>query len=242
MMKVQIISDLHTEFKGGDNNYLKFLKSDADVLVIAGDLSIFHYLEKNIEYLCNMFSNVIYVTGNHDYYHSSFKYIDGMMGDLNKKLKNFHWLNNDVVTIQGQRFIGATLWFERNPQSLDKTIQSYINDFQLIKNCNPIAFDKYEETVRFFESEMQEGDIVVTHQMPSYRSIPPHFEKSLLNVYFANPLDDLIREKKPAFWIHGHTHDPCRYIIGNTQLICNPLGYPRETKHFNFVDKLIIDV
>jgi predicted phosphodiesterase len=29
-------------------------------------------------------------------------------------------------------------------------------------------------------------------------------------------------------WIHGHTHTPCQYVVGDTRVICNPIGYPRE--------------
>lgn len=241
-MKIQIISDLHTEFVGGVNSYLDFLKSDAEVLVVAGDLSVRQYLERNIIYLCDMFPEVIYVTGNHDYYDSNFQHIDEMMMNLQAKLDNFTWLNNNTVKIGGQRFIGATLWFEENPISKDEITKKFIADFGLIKDCDPIAFHRYDETVRYFEKEMKEGDLVVTHQMPSDRSTPPRFEKSLINCYFANPLEDLIREKKPAYWVHGHTHDPCRYNIGDTWLICNPLGYPREQRHWNFEERLIIDV
>ena len=30
-------------------------------------------------------------------------------------------------------------------------------------------------------------------------------------------------------WIHGHTHAPCNYTVGETQVICNPRGYPGES-------------
>jgi UDP-2,3-diacylglucosamine pyrophosphatase LpxH len=33
-----------------------------------------------------------------------------------------------------------------------------------------------------------------------------------------------------AIWIHGHTHRPENYRIGNTQVIANPRGYfPHES-------------
>lgn len=241
-LRIQIVSDLHTEFVGGRNNYLDFLKSDAEVLVVAGDASNFHYLETTLLYLCEMFPEVIYVAGNHDYYHSNFQMIDEIFRNLQARLDNFTWLNNSTVKIGGRRFIGATLWFEGNPMSENKLFQRYMNDFNLISGFIPDVFHKYDETVRFFEAEMEEGDIVVTHHMPSYRSVPVRFEKSLLNAFFANHLDDLIRDKKPDIWIHGHTHDPMNYNIGETQIICNPLGYPRENRKGElFEEKLIID-
>jgi predicted NBD/HSP70 family sugar kinase len=29
-------------------------------------------------------------------------------------------------------------------------------------------------------------------------------------------------------WVHGHTHSTHDYMIGNTRVLCNPRGYPRE--------------
>jgi len=26
-------------------------------------------------------------------------------------------------------------------------------------------------------------------------------------------------------WVHGHTHDPYDYVIGETRVVCNPRGY-----------------
>jgi len=31
---------------------------------------------------------------------------------------------------------------------------------------------------------------------------------------------------KPSFWVHGHMHNTSDYIIGWTNVICNPRGYP----------------
>jgi Icc-related predicted phosphoesterase len=155
-------------------------------------------------------------------------------------------VNNNTVKIGEHRFIGSTLWFEKNVESANKITQMYIADFAMIEDCDPVAFARYAATVDYFEREMQKGDIVVTHHLPSAKSISPRFERSLLNCYFANSLDDLIKKKRPKLWIHGRTHDPCRYTIGNTRLVCNPLGYPKERRPpeaYNlFKEKLVISV
>jgi predicted phosphohydrolase len=242
-LKVQLASDLHTEFRDGKNSSLDFLKSDADVLVVAGDLSIWMYLEDNIKYLCDMFPEVVYVAGNHEYYHSNFGVMDRFFTKMKDELKNFHWLNDNVVTIGEQRFLGATLWFEENYETKNRLYQESMQDFYLIKNCDPLAFYKHDSTVRFLKRETKEGDMVVTHHMPSYRSIPPRFERSVLNCYFANHLDDLIRETKPAYWFFGHTHSCCRFRVGKTWLLCNPLGYPREDREDSLFEEVFtIDV
>jgi predicted phosphodiesterase len=240
-MKVQIISDTHTEFKAGVPGSLDFLKSDADVLVVAGDLTTWRHLEENIIYLCDMFPEVVYVAGNHEYYNASFQYVEMILRDLQAKLDNFNWLHNSHVKIGGHRFIGCTLWFERNYQSEDKTNQLYLNDFRMVKDCDPIAFNRYDESYLYLKSGIDKGDIVVTHHLPSERSVPHRFKFSTLNCYFANPLDDLIRQTRPAIWIHGHTHDPCDYDIGDTRILCNPLGYPHENNK-NFKRQLFIEL
>ncbi|MCS3528687.1 hypothetical protein [Chryseobacterium sp. JUb7] len=43
------------------------------------------------------------------------------------------------------------------------------------------------------------------------------------------------------YWIHGHIHTPCRYRIGETEIICNPHGYIDE-KYNGYDKELIIEV
>ncbi|MDM1540408.1 hypothetical protein HX097_12495 [Myroides marinus] len=48
-----------------------------------------------------------------------------------------------------------------------------------------------------------------------------------------------IIEYQPMYWIHGYIHTPCRYKIGDTEIICNPHGYIDE-KDNGFIKELII--
>ena len=61
-MKLLVLSDLHLEF-----SYFEPVATDADVVVIAGDL---HKKDRGLEWLQEHFSDrpVIYVAGNHEYY------------------------------------------------------------------------------------------------------------------------------------------------------------------------------
>ena len=46
---------------------------------------------------------------------------------------------------------------------------------------------------------------------------------------FASNLDALIEERRPALWVHGHTHTSFDYeFAGGTRVICNPKGYGNE--------------
>ena len=41
-------------------------------------------------------------------------------------------------------------------------------------------------------------------------------------------IEKVILDLQPKYWIHGHTHIPCQYDLGDTRVVCNPRGYPRE--------------
>lgn len=240
MVRVQIISDTHTEFSHGYPQCMDYLKSDAEVLVVAGDLTTWRYLEENVLYLSDIFPEVVYVTRNHEYYHSNFQHVEMILRDLNAKIDNFNWLESERVVINGVGFAGATLWFPEDPANLPH--RRRLCDFSLISNFEPDVYHRHDKAVRFFENEVQEGDVVVTHHMPSYKSVPPMFEKSALNPFFATKLDWLVKKIKAKLWVHGHTHTPCRYTIGKTQVIANPHGYADVPRDHLFKEKLIIDV
>jgi Icc-related predicted phosphoesterase len=44
---------------------------------------------------------------------------------------------------------------------------------------------------------------------------------------------------RPALWLHGHTHGSCDYKLGDTRVVCNPMGYPGEVSEYT---KLTIDL
>jgi predicted phosphodiesterase len=70
--------------------------------------------------------------------------------------------------------------------------------------------------------------IVITHHLPSERSVLPRYADSELTPAFASHLDGLIPHAQ--LWIHGHTHDSLDYTVKGdghvTRVVCNPRGYP----------------
>lgn len=239
-MKLAIFSDLHIDFMADyGRSLIAGLDKKADVAVVAGDIASYHSFRKGIKDICAEFPKVVYVAGNHSYYGApTFDKVHDILSDLEVKLGNFVWLNNKRVTIDGVNFIGATLWFKRVQAALIN--KSALNDFRYIPSCDPRVFDEHEKTVKYFEENMQAGDIVVTHHMPSYQCINQQYKNSDINCYFANRLDGLIIDKNPAYWVFGHSHSCCDIIIKNTRLIANPFGYINENPMFN--DSLIIEV
>lgn len=95
---------------------------------------------------------------------------------------------------------------------------------------------------QWLENEIKEGDVVITHHLPSYRSCDPKFAGDSLNPAFASELHEMILDKKPAYWIHGHTHAACDYMIGDTRVICNPVGYGGQHLRNGYNNNLMIEV
>jgi Icc-related predicted phosphoesterase len=229
-MRITIISDLHFEFmKDLGKSFLEdYYWPDHDVCIIAGDLCSSKHIIKSIKRACKVFKEVVYVTGNHEYYNSSIKDIDKKISKLN--IKNFHFLDQGEVTIKGQRFIGGTMWYPKEPSNMIR--DNFINDFRAISDCDYI----YEKNKLFNEyiqnCNLNKDDIVITHHLPSYKSVCREYAGDIINYFFVNDIDNLIKEYQPKLWIHGHTHFNFDYMIDNTRVICNPLGYKFELDKF----------
>jgi predicted phosphodiesterase len=69
--------------------------------------------------------------------------------------------------------------------------------------------------------------VVVTHHTPSWQSCAPRWQNDrILNGAFHTELGDFIAYRPQIkLWVHGHTHDAFDYVLGATQVVCNPRGY-----------------
>ena len=77
-MKIQVMSDTHFEFhQDHGKGFIQTLNlaQEVDVLVHAGDMCTANMLEDKIKAICDKYPNVVYVTGNHEYYRANPKYV-----------------------------------------------------------------------------------------------------------------------------------------------------------------------
>jgi hypothetical protein len=105
-VKIHILSDIHLEFgkwpRDVDVNAI-----DADVTVLAGDIGVGL---QGIEWALTFKRPVIYVAGNHEFYGQR------PMAELWRKARakvagtHVHLLENELLVVNGVRFLGATLW------------------------------------------------------------------------------------------------------------------------------------
>jgi|SRR5208337_5196508 len=232
IMKLQLISDLHSEFWDNPKRLYERITivPDLDFLVIAGDLVVPMrqpevHVEEAFKYYSRKARHVIYVDGNHEFY-------GGSLGIVEKRLRdampdNFHWLENDECTIEGIHFYGGCMWFG-NPDGLNYLYKRYLNDFHLIEDLEQWCYDRNRMFTMIGQGLVRPETIVVSHHMPHPNSTPKQFKNDPTNRFFVSDQTQLITDKQPRYWFHGHTHSPCDYMLGNTHVICNPYGYPSE--------------
>lgn len=232
MVKFQVMSDTHFDAYSDEGvGFIRSLKptADIDALVIAGDMcevSCWRF-KQIVESLCARYPHVIYVMGNHERWSVSKQVFDEKIDDVKNTFSNLHILENDVFVLNGQRFVGSTMWWEDNYLSR-LGAKSWV-DFRHIPNFQNWIWDKIEESNKFLNDEVKKGDIVITHHLPLSRSIDPRYlGKDASNCFYLNNQSKLIEKSEPSYWVHGHTHVQQNYYAGDTRIICNPLGYPGE--------------
>jgi predicted phosphodiesterase len=245
-MKLQLISDIHLNLARDGLEIARFIDSlnpnnDDIVLALGGDISEHGMVELILKGICQRYTAVVYVTGNHEYWHSSLERVNAVLTQLDHDIPNLHWLNNRVLEFDEIRILGSTLWFGHS--ALSPIYNVGWSDFHQIDNIEDDFYRKNNESIWFFEENLKQGDIVLTHHLPSYRSCSKKFLANPLNIFYANHLDALIEDREPAIWMHGHTHDSCDYNIGNTRILCNPHGYPKYGGlNPGFNDNLVLTV
>jgi len=242
-MKLAIMSDLHLEFhKDGGKEFIKSLDpTGVDALVLAGDIAEVKYFDEAIKLFCDKYKKVLFVPGNHEYYGSDAGTVSFNFEIIKECHSNFHLLENEVLEIDGQRFIGTTLWYPFvSPHKTD-----HWSDFKYIINFNDWIWKENTKSVNFLTDNMKKDDIVITHYLPSSKCIAKKYKEDPFNVFYLTDMEALIEERGPKLWFHGHTHSHVDLKIHDTRIIANPRGYTmfHETVEENgFDDKLIIEV
>jgi Icc-related predicted phosphoesterase len=232
------MSDLHAVWHmDGGKSFLRSLDpTNIDIIVVAGDLE---NLAVTLPLLCDLFPRVVFVLGNHELYGTSKDLVWMELETLCERHSNLCWLDNNVAKIEGQRFVGSTLWFDRDPDN--EKYKHLLNDFGHIENFDAWVYEENKEAKKFLADNVKQGDIVITHHLPSNKCIHPKYKNSALNRFFVSDVEQLIINKKPKYWIAGHTHGSIDTMIGETRIIVNPYGYFMQGENLSFDDHLILD-
>jgi predicted phosphodiesterase len=261
-MKVALISDVHLEF---GNCYFENTEN-AEVLILGGDILISQELHDFVEPINELekrllgkrgesviiyrnflkrcseqFKHVIYIAGNHEFYHGKYPAgMDYIRAEL-VKYTNIKFLENETLDIDGVSFIGCTLWTDLNKG--DPTTVAFIggalNDYRQIRR-NDLSYRKFmpEDTLELHKKSLKyisdtisndpnKKYVVVGHHAPSKLSTKPQYQKDFhMNGGYSSDLTEFINNHPQiVVWTHGHTHDVFDYMVGSTRIVCNPRGY-----------------
>jgi predicted phosphodiesterase len=253
-MRIALLSDIHLSV-----NALPFPDVDADIVVLAGDIS---RPAAAIEWAKSCPVPVVYVAGNHEFYGSDLISTYAHLNRLSQGTQ-IHVLERSEYVHNGVRFLGCTLWSDyRLFDSAEDRAQGIelatklIRDFTHIK-ISPDFPDLFSpaisqlvflQTVAWLEDCFTRNrtipTVVISHFAPTRLSISPLFGRSPINASFVSDLEDRIKDWQPALWLHGHTHGSFDYQVGKTRVICNARGYAKDgiNENTQFNGSYVIDL
>ncbi len=77
--------------------------------------------------------------------------------------------------------------------------------------------------------------VTVSHHVPTFLNYPEQYKGDVLNDAFAVELFDFIEKSDIDYWIFGHHHENTPgFMIGNTKMLTNQLGYVKYNENILF--------
>lgn len=228
------------------------LEPVGEILLLAGDIVPFVAAGEQkafFDFVSANFKLVYWLPGNHEYYGSD---ISQKSGVLNEKIRsNVFLVNNLSIRQNGVRFIFSTLWTKISPAN-NWLIEKSVTDFHAIRHngyrFSAVSFNQlHQDALHFIRKELSKNHdgptLVATHHVPTFLKYPPFYKGSIINEAFAVELFDLIESSDIDYWIYGHHHYNTQdFMIGNTQMLTNQLGYVKRGEHGLFDQAKMITV
>lgn len=257
-MKLRILSDLHLtgtntcSYLRPVNKTKRLIHSENDkdegiYTLIAGDISANHNIRKQF---FEMHSNMqgAFVEGNHIVYNNDKKGLNEHILELKNDYSNtsMKYLENDYIEIEDYIIVGACLWTDFNLYNAQAwslaNARRTMNDYNwgywkdedrlrmLVPNdilqLNAESFNYIKTIVEKFKDNKI---IVLTHHCPSEQCCDRKYRGSHTNSYYASNYDNFIANNPQIkLWICGHCHSKKDFMLGDTRIIMNPIGYKCE--------------
>jgi predicted phosphohydrolase len=253
-MKIYLASDVHLEFYDAPP---LTIPDEADVIVLAGDI---HVGVAAADYAlllaeCHPDAEVIFVAGNHEYYHYNFFALQAHFREMFSRVPNAYFLERNSVVLDGVLFCGCTLWsgfnaYQRySPEDAMDIAERGISDYRLIgqgeRKLKPQdTLQEYEASRAWLKDELKRTDVthkvVITHFPPCTEVRHENIPVDEISAYFQANCKDLISAYEPDLWIFGHNHYNHDKVICKTRVLSNQRGYPGEMTTFQ--PYLLIDL
>ena len=236
-MKLLVMSDLHLDFED-----LRVPETDADVIVLAGDLCDggldgIHWARKTWP-----FKTILIVPGNHDFFGYGYNAHRKHLRLMRDSYHNVFLLDRDYLVLDGVLFVGATLWtdFLFDAESENDIVEReaamanaarFMADYYLIKHGGRRLMP--EDTRQFFFEDYRylrrmlvnsNAEFAQRHNVAEIRKkvVITHHAPSARSVsdqYRDSPYNGIFASRidhtvaLADIWIHGHMHTSCDYEI-----------------------------
>ena len=264
-MKIRVLSDLHLEFLDWTPP-----SATADVIVLAGDISSgTDGIAWARQHFKN--TPVIYVPGNHEFYGKDLNATLDLLRAEGRRLDvtvldgeevvidGVRFLGATLWTDFKMAHKPCSVCHSYSHDSMAAEIHARIHAQQGMTDFSPRfgirygqrhfkpsdSVDIHDRMRKWLEERLAapfDGKtVIVTHHLPSERSVAPRFAKDILTAAFASDLTALFGPTV-SLWIHGHTHDSFDYVERGTRVVCNPRGYLPQEPNPDFNPYLVVKI
>jgi hypothetical protein len=236
-MRIQIASDLHLEMlQRSFPDFNPVARSDADVLVLAGDVATG---ADAVDLFAQWPVPVIYVHGNHEAYGMDYHALPGMLR-ARAAGSAVRYLERDMLVMGDVRFLGCCLWTDYALNGMREVSMAMagrcMNDHAVIRRgadgwfLPEHALAEHDASLGWLREQLAHPfdgrTVVVTHHGVAPPSVHPRYVDDPVNAAFVSNLRSLLDAAE--LWIHGHVHDSFDYRVGHARVIANPRGYARN--------------
>lgn len=243
--RIRVLSDLHLEYRTPEQRAELLERITAgpapNLTVLAGDVAPLGWLATSgaeaaawLKELTRRRGQVLWILGNHERYGTDVLVEDATVQAALQAVGTYriNVLRRGLYHLGRIRILGTTLYWGEPPAGIPPET---MRDYRMVGHLAPWVYEQGAADEAWLRAEVRQGDLVVTHLLPSHRGVSPRYAGQASNHFWVRPMDDLIAAARPALWVAGHTHEAVDAMLGETRLVVNPVGYfgEHQTAPFN---------
>ena len=247
---------------GGEDIPPFAIKPAAPYLILAGDIGKpYSDLYNEFMVHCSRkWKKVFVIAGNHEYYCQKRKMssIEEKLEALNEKLPNVHYLQKSTYLLKEKTeeedddlssspilIAGCTLWSHIKNASVKFLMNDYLKihkknektgmyDRITVEDTNSLHAQCVEDWIWPEILSSKIPVLMISHHAPITKDVaPPKYRGDITNEAYCTDLEYLMEENSPIkVWCYGHNHWFNQTKVNNTNIYCNPMGYPGEETNY----------
>jgi predicted phosphodiesterase len=226
MPSFELLSDIHSNlWKPNQIDFSSLFPAKTSTLILAGNIGNPDHpsLHSLIRYVCNKYSSIIYVPGNHEFIGKPPHKVLHWFERVDEEFSNFHFFYRRTERINGIRVIGATAW----------TSGPYGTSYSNMVNQEGKKDRDYIDKMILSSND---ATLVVSHYCPTLRVLKDAYSGTLAQYDYAQNLEYMFRPPLHT-WVFGHIHQTYEFKLpytssmfgdGSVNLLCMPYGKPSD--------------